>query len=73
MDTDRGCALIVGAGDALGSALAHKFAREGLIACVVRRDAAKLYPLKLEIEALGSRCETFLWLRTQFIRKKIIW
>jgi NAD(P)-dependent dehydrogenase (short-subunit alcohol dehydrogenase family) len=68
-DSRRGVALIVGAGDALGSALAHKFAREGLIAAVVRRDATKLYALKLEVESqhahhedgspLPLRCETF--------------
>lgn len=47
-----GAALIVGAGDALGTALAQKFAQQGLTACVVRRDAAKLYTLKMEIEGL---------------------
>ena len=67
---EKGVALIVGAGDALGSALAHKFAKEGLTTCVVRRDAAKLYTLKLEIEQGNCnnhndppqqhlRCETF--------------
>ena len=60
-DKDRGCALIVGAGDALGSALAHKFAQQGLISCVVRRDASKLYSLKMDIESRDNqyRCETF--------------
>lgn len=55
----RGCALVVGAGDALGSALAHKFAREGLVACVVRRNGDKLVPLQQEIRALGHACEPF--------------
>lgn len=67
-NNEKGVALIVGAGDALGSALAHKFAREGLTTCVVRRDAAKLYTLKTEIESITTddgdnpiqlRCETF--------------
>jgi len=49
--TKQGVALIVGAGDALGSALALKFAKEGLIACVVRRNAEKLQELKLQIES----------------------
>jgi NAD(P)-dependent dehydrogenase (short-subunit alcohol dehydrogenase family) len=49
-DSRRGVALIVGAGDALGSALAHKFARQGLVVAVVRRNADKLYTLKMEIE-----------------------
>ena len=30
-------ALVVGAGDATGGAIAQRFAREGLIACVTRR------------------------------------
>ena len=47
----RGVALIVGAGDALGSALAHRFAREGLTTCVVRRNGDKLNVLKREIES----------------------
>ncbi len=31
-------ALIIGAGDALGSAIARRFAKEGYIACAVRLD-----------------------------------
>ncbi|CAB9514260.1 Uncharacterized oxidoreductase [Seminavis robusta] len=67
--SQRGVALIVGAGDALGSALAHKFAKEGLVVAVVRRDASKLDLLKMDIESQNSdnnhlqaplfRCETF--------------
>jgi NAD(P)-dependent dehydrogenase (short-subunit alcohol dehydrogenase family) len=38
-------ALIVGAGDSLGAALAHKFASEGLTVCVARRNAEQLNPL----------------------------
>jgi NAD(P)-dependent dehydrogenase (short-subunit alcohol dehydrogenase family) len=30
-------ALVVGAGDATGGAIARRFAREGFIACVTRR------------------------------------
>lgn len=57
----QGVALIVGAGDALGSALAQKFAKEGLVVAVVRRNAEKLHTLKKEIECQnnGFRCETF--------------
>jgi NAD(P)-dependent dehydrogenase (short-subunit alcohol dehydrogenase family) len=32
-------ALVVGAGDATGGAIARRFAREGYIACVTRRTA----------------------------------
>jgi len=48
-------ALIIGAGDALGSAIAQRFAREGYIACVVRRDVEKLTPLVAAIEAEGGK------------------
>jgi NAD(P)-dependent dehydrogenase (short-subunit alcohol dehydrogenase family) len=48
-------ALIIGAGDALGSAIARRFAREGYIACVVRRDVEKLAPLVAAIEAEGGK------------------
>lgn len=33
----KGCALIIGAGDATGAAIARAFAAEGLVACVNRR------------------------------------
>ena len=38
-------ALIIGAGDATGGAIAKRFAREGYMACVTRRSADKLQPL----------------------------
>ena len=38
-------ALIIGAGDATGGAIAKRFAREGYVACVTRRSADKLQPL----------------------------
>jgi NAD(P)-dependent dehydrogenase (short-subunit alcohol dehydrogenase family) len=47
-------ALIIGAGDALGGAIARRFAREGLVACVVRRSAEKLAPLVDAIRAEGG-------------------
>lgn len=34
--------LVVGAGDATGGAIARRFAREGLAACVVRRNLERL-------------------------------
>ena len=47
-------ALIVGAGDALGGAIARRFAREGYVACVARRNADKLDPLVDAITAAGG-------------------
>lgn len=52
-------ALIIGAGDATGGAIARRFAREGLIACVVRRHLDKLGTLVAEIEAQGGRAIPF--------------
>ncbi|MGE8360769.1 SDR family oxidoreductase [Pseudomonas sp.] len=51
--------LVVGAGDATGGAIAKRFAREGYIACVARRNADKLAPLVEEIEAAGGRARAF--------------
>lgn len=50
-----GAALVIGAGDATGGAIAKAFAREGLVACCVRRTADKLAPLIAEIDAAGCR------------------
>jgi len=49
-------ALIIGAGDATGSAIAHAFAKEGLTVCVTRRPrhADKLHDLVKDIETLGG-------------------
>ncbi|MEX3968736.1 SDR family oxidoreductase [Paraburkholderia sp. EG286B] len=55
----RSVALIVGAGDATGGAIAKRFAREGLVACVVRRQAEKLEPLVDEIVAAGGTAVAF--------------
>ena len=52
-------ALIVGAGDATGGAIARRFAREGYTACVTRREADKLAPLVAQIEAAGGRAVPF--------------
>jgi NAD(P)-dependent dehydrogenase (short-subunit alcohol dehydrogenase family) len=48
-------ALIIGAGDATGGAIARRFAREGYTACVTRRTADKLVPLVKQIEAAGGK------------------
>jgi NAD(P)-dependent dehydrogenase (short-subunit alcohol dehydrogenase family) len=52
-------ALIIGAGDATGGAIARRFAREGFIACVTRRNADKLAPLVARIEAEGGKARAF--------------
>jgi NAD(P)-dependent dehydrogenase (short-subunit alcohol dehydrogenase family) len=52
-------ALVVGAGDATGGAVARRFAREGFTACVTRRSAEKLQPLVAAIEAEGGRARAF--------------
>jgi NAD(P)-dependent dehydrogenase (short-subunit alcohol dehydrogenase family) len=57
--TDRKAILVVGAGDATGGAIARRFAREGYVACVTRRDAAKLEPLVERIRAEGGTAHAF--------------
>ncbi len=52
-------ALVVGAGDATGGAIARRFAREGHVACVVRRELARLAKLTAEIEAQGGRVRAY--------------
>ncbi len=51
--------LVVGAGDATGGAIARRFAREGYVACVTRRQADKLAPLVESIEAEGGAAHAF--------------
>ncbi len=53
-------ALIVGAGDATGGAIAKRFAKEGLITCVTRRSADKLAPLVEDITRGGGRAHGFV-------------
>ena len=52
-------ALIVGAGDATGGAIARRFAREGFITCVTRRSADKVEPLVARIRADGGQAHGF--------------
>jgi NAD(P)-dependent dehydrogenase (short-subunit alcohol dehydrogenase family) len=52
-------ALIIGAGDATGGAIARRFAREGFTACVTRRTADKLAPLVARIESEGGKARAF--------------
>ncbi len=52
-------ALIVGAGDALGGAIAKRFASAGYVAAVVRRNRDKLQPLIDEITAAGGQAVAY--------------
>jgi NAD(P)-dependent dehydrogenase (short-subunit alcohol dehydrogenase family) len=51
--------LVVGAGEATGGAIARRFAREGYVACVTRRNADKLAPLVAQIAAEGGKARAF--------------
>jgi len=51
--------LVIGAGDATGGAVARRFAREGYVACVTRRQADKLQPLVEQIQAAGGVAHAF--------------
>jgi NAD(P)-dependent dehydrogenase (short-subunit alcohol dehydrogenase family) len=52
-------ALVIGAGDATGGAIARRFAREGFIACVTRRSLDSLQPLLDQIKAEGGQAHGF--------------
>src|SRR5499425_936450 len=57
--TKRKAVLVIGAGDSTGGAIAKRFAREGYVACVTRRDADKLTPLVEQIKAEGGTAYGF--------------
>jgi NAD(P)-dependent dehydrogenase (short-subunit alcohol dehydrogenase family) len=46
---------VIGAGDATGSAIARRFAKEGFTVCVARRNEDALQPLVQQIHADGGR------------------
>jgi len=52
-------ALVVGAGDFIGAAIARRFAAGGYTAAIGRRNADKLAPLVAEIESSGGRAFAF--------------
>ncbi len=52
-------ALVIGAGDATGGAIARRFAREGYTTCVTRRSLDKLQPLLDKIAADGAPAHGF--------------
>ena len=52
-------AVIVGAGDAIGSAVGRRFARGGYTVCLVRRSLEKAAPHVAAIEAEGGQARAF--------------
>ena len=52
-------ALVIGAGDATGGAIARRFARGGYIACVTRRSLEALQPLLAQIRDEGGQAHGF--------------
>lgn len=57
--TAKKVALVIGAGDSTGGAIAKRFAREGYVACVTRRSADKLQTLVDEIVAAGGQARGY--------------
>lgn len=56
---ERRAVLVVGAGDATGGAIARRFAREGYVAVVTRRELASLDGLLAQIRAEGGEAVGF--------------
>lgn len=54
-ETTPKVALVIGAGNSTGSAIAARFAKEGYIACLTRRSADKLQPAIDAIRAEGGQ------------------
>jgi NAD(P)-dependent dehydrogenase (short-subunit alcohol dehydrogenase family) len=52
-------ALVIGAGDSTGGAVARRFAREGFFTCVTRRHGDKLASLVRQIEQDGGAARAF--------------
>lgn len=59
MSAKRPVALVIGAGDATGGAIARRFAREGYVTCVTRREKDRLKDLVAQIEADGGKAVAF--------------
>ena len=58
-DNTRAVALVVGAGDATGGAIARRFATGGYTVCATRRNVDKLQPLVEQIRAAGGEAHGF--------------
>ena len=59
MTKRRGVAILVGAGDAIGAAVACRFAKGGYAVCICRREAAKSQGLVDELKADGHEVHAF--------------
>ena len=59
MTKSRGVAILVGAGDAIGAAVARRFAQGGYAVCICRRDAAKSQALVDDLRAEGQEIHAF--------------
>ena len=59
MTKGRGVAILVGAGDAIGAAVARRFAKGGYVVCICRRDGAKSQALIDELNAEGQQIHGF--------------
>jgi NAD(P)-dependent dehydrogenase (short-subunit alcohol dehydrogenase family) len=57
--SQRPVAVVVGAGDATGGAIARRFARGGYTVCAIRRSADQLQPLLEAIRAAGGEAHGF--------------
>ena len=57
--SERKAALVIGAGDATGGAIAKRFAREDYATCITRRSIDKLQPLVQEIEQAGGEAHPY--------------
>src|SRR5437879_13531062 len=59
MAESRGAAILVGAGDAIGAAVARRFAKGGYTVCICRRDASKSQGLVAELRDAGHKIHAF--------------
>jgi NAD(P)-dependent dehydrogenase (short-subunit alcohol dehydrogenase family) len=59
MKGKKSVAVIVGAGDAIGSAIGEAFAEQGHAVCMLRRNGDKLAPLVAELEQRGLTAHNF--------------
>lgn len=59
MAEEKGVAVLVGAGDAIGAAVAQRFAKGGYTVCIARRDAAKSQALVDAMKAEGHDVRAF--------------
>ncbi len=59
MAQNGGVVLLVGAGDAIGAAVAQRFARGGYKVCIARRDAAKSQQVVDDLKAEGCDVRAF--------------